>query len=142
MLPYEKNNQRGMILVMVLIFLFVLTFISVNDSDDVIINHKMQSAMQNNFLVFMRAQSGMKQMVLAMEGITMTLPDSSIQLKTNATVVKTDHCGNQTIAITSIAKNSFSKVVLNSIDIFAKVPKKRKCKKIPAHQVLWWKQNL
>lgn len=139
MLRFEKNNH-GMILVIVLIFLFVLTVMCVGDSGDVIINHKTQAAMQNNFLVFMRAQSGMKQMVLALQGISIDLPESKIKLKTNAMVIKTDHCGNQTIKITSTAYNSFSKVVLNSLDIFAKVPKKRKCKKILAHQVLWWKE--
>ena len=136
---FEKNNQNGSTLIITLIFLFVLTLLAVSDSQDVIVNNKMQSAMQQDFLVFARAESGMQQMVFALQGISFELPDSPITLHTTAKQIKIDRCGNQTITIQSIAQDNHDKVVLNSLDIFAKVPKRKKCKKIPAHQVVWWK---
>ena len=136
MLLFSKN--KGSVLILTLLFLFIFTLIMVSDSQDVIINNKMQSAMQHDFAVFERAESGMRQMVLVLQGLSITLPNSTISLKTTAKLIKTDKCGNQTLIIQSIAHDQYDQVILNSRDIFAKVPKHRKCKKILEHQVLWW----
>ncbi|EKD77347.1 MAG: hypothetical protein ACD_42C00367G0001 [uncultured bacterium] len=121
-----------------LIFLFIMTLLCVMDSDEVIINTKMQAAMQRDFMVFSRAQMGIEQIRLAMQGEKMILPDSPILLKTTIQLIKTDRCGNQTVNIESEAHDQFETVVLNSRDIFATVPIQKKCRKISPHQVLWW----
>ncbi|PIZ04288.1 MAG: hypothetical protein COY58_04865 [Gammaproteobacteria bacterium CG_4_10_14_0_8_um_filter_38_16] len=140
MSQFGKNKQIGMVLLLTLIFLFVLTLIAVSDSDDVIINHKMQSAIHAHLLIFMRAEWGMQKIILAHEGIFIDLPDSPIMVHAQSTVIKTDRCGNQTILIQSIGTDHAEKVVLNSLHIFARVPKLKKCKKIQLHQCLWWRE--
>lgn len=146
MLLYTKISranhiQSGFILLITLIFLFVLTLITISGSQDIILENKMQNAMQNNALVFARAELGMQQAVLAIEGDPIVLPDSPISLNVITKIISTDDCGNQTIDIQSTAKNLFSNVVLNSRNIFARVPKEKGCKKIPMHQTLWWKDS-
>lgn len=134
----EKNKERGAILIVTLIFLFILTLIVVSDTTDFILNTKMQSAMQNHFLMFARAEAGVQEMVSAIMGAPITLPDSSISLNATAKIIKTDHCGNQIIFIQSIAQNHEKKIILNSLHIFARVPKLQECEQIAAHQIIWW----
>ena len=132
---------NGFVLFITLIFLFVLTLIAISGSQDIILENKMQNAMQNNALVFSRAELGMQQAVLAIEGDPIVLPDSPISLNVLTKIISTDDCGNQTIDIQSTAKNLFSRVVLNSRNIFAKVPRQKGCKKIAKHQILWWRES-
>lgn len=133
-------QQNGFILFITLLFLFVLTLFAIAGSQDIILENKMQSNGQNHFAVFARAELGLEQAVLLLEGNPITLPDSSISLTVTTTAVATDDCGNQTIDIQSTAKNNVSTVVLNSRNIFAKVPRQKGCKKIPLHQIVWWKE--
>ncbi len=133
------DNERGFILFIVLLFLFVLTLFSVVGSQDIILENKMQNNMKNHFAVFARAELGLEQAVLTQEGDPIMLPDSPISLSVTTNTVATDDCGNQTIDIQSIAKNNVATTILNSRHIFAKVPKQKGCKKIPAHRILWWK---
>ena len=132
---------NGFVLFITLIFLFVLTLIAISGSQDIILENKMQNAMQNNALVFSRAELGMQQAVLAIEGDPIVLPDSPISLNVLTKIISTDDCGNQTIDIQSTAKNLFSRVVLNSRNIFARVPKENGCEKISMYQILWWKDS-
>lgn len=133
---FEKNS--GSTLIITLIFLFILTVMVASDTADLIINTKMQSAMQQYFLIFARAEAGVQEMVSAIMGTPIDLPDSPISLNATAKIIKTDHCGNQTVLIQSIAQSREKKIILNSLHIFARVPKLKKCKKIVAHQVIWW----
>ena len=135
------TKQHGFILFIVLLFLFVLTLIAVSGSQDIILENKMQNNMQNTSLVFARAELGLQQAVLAIEGDPISLPDSPISLNVTTKLISTDDCDNQTIDIYSTAKDTLSTVVLNSRNIFAKVPREKGCKKIPAHQILWWRES-
>lgn len=139
----RKDNMRqtGFVLFIVLIFLFVLTFITISSSQDIILENKMQNNMENSFAVFSRAELGMQQAVLAQEGDSIVLPDSPISLNVTTKLIAKDACDNKIIDIQSIAKNNVSTVVLNSRNIFAKVPRQTGCKKITKHQTLWWKDN-
>lgn len=134
-----KNNNNGAILIIVLIFLFVLTVMMVSNSQDVIANQKMQNAMQHDDAVFLRAEAGMQQTILSVQGESVDLPDSPISLQTSFKKIKVDRCGNQTGKIMSIAQDEREKVILNSRDIFARVPVAKHCRKIPAHQCVWWR---
>ena len=135
------TKQHGFILFIVLLFLFVLTLIAVSGSQDIILENKMQNNMQNTSLVFARAELGLQQAVLAIEGDPISLPDSPISLNVTTKLISTDDCDNQTIDIYSTAKDTLSTVVLNSRNIFAKVPREKGCKKIPVHQTLWWEYS-
>lgn len=135
------KSQNGFVLLMVLLFLFVLTLLAVSGSQHIILENKMQNNLSNHALVFARAELGMQQAVLEIEGHPMSLPASSIQLKVRTKIMSTDDCDNPSIDIQSIAKNGFSTVVLNSRDLFAKAPKLSGCKKIPKYQVVWWKET-
>lgn len=133
-----KKKSNASTLMIVLLFLFVLTLITMAGSQHIILNYKMQSEMQHHLTVFMRAEEGMEQVILSLEGIKMTLPDSSISISTHEQKIKMDRCGNATFLIQSIAKDKDDKIVLSSEDIFAKHPRKKYCKKIPLHQCVWW----
>ena len=135
------TKQHGFILFIVLLFLFVLTLIAVSGSQDIILENKMQNNMQNTSLVFARAELGLQQAVLAIEGDPISLPDSPISLNVTTKLISMDDCDNQTIDIYSTAKDTLSTVVLNSRNIFAKVPREKGCKKIPVHQTLWWEYS-
>ena len=134
-----KNNNNGAVLIIVLVLLFVLTVMMVSNSQDVIANQKMQNAMQHDFAVFLRAKAGMQQAILLLQGESVDLPDSSIALQTSVKKIKTDRCGNQTVEIISVAQDDRDKVILNSRDIFAKVPHEKHCHNVPLHRCLWWK---
>ncbi len=133
-----KKNKNGAVLIIVLVFLFVLTVMMVSNSQDVIVNQKMQTAMQHDVAVFLQAEAGMQQTILSMEGETVDLPDSPISLRTSVKKIKVDRCGNQTVEIKSIAQDNHEKVILNSRDIFARVPVAKHCHTIPMHQCLWF----
>lgn len=134
-----KNNNNGAILIIVLIFLFVLTLILVSNSQDVIVNQKMQNAMRHDDAVFLRAEAGMRQVILSLQGESVDLPDSPISLQTSFKKIKVDRCGNQTGEIMSVAQDEREKVILNSRDIFARVPVAKHCQKMPVHRCLWWR---
>jgi len=130
--------HNGFVLMITLIFIFVMTILIIAGSQDIILENKMQNNSQQFLLVFDRAEWGMEQKILALQGHAMTLPDSSVSLRVNAKTIETDDCDNKMIDIQSNAKNSFSRVVLNSRGIFAKVPREKNCKKVPAYRMLWW----
>src|SRR3990167_7288857 len=113
------HSESGFVLFIVLLFLFVLTLIAVSGSQDIILENKMQNNMQNTSLVFARAELGLQQAVLAIEGDPISLPDSPISLNVTTKIINTDDCDNQTIDIYSTAKDTLSTVVLNSRNIFA-----------------------
>lgn len=136
---FGRKNNNGAVLIIVLVFLFVLTLMMASNSQDVIINQKTQNAMQHNFAVFLRAEAGMRQVILSLQGESVGLPDSAIALKTSVKKIKTDRCGNQMVEILSVAQDDHDKVMLNSGDIFARVPVAKDCQKIPVHRCLWWK---
>jgi Tfp pilus assembly protein PilX len=133
-----RSHQPGFVLIITLLFILVLTILAISGGQHIILENKMQSNVQQTSAVFARAELGMAQKVLLLQGKSMTLPDSPISLKVTSTVIDIDDCDNQTIDMQSKASNHFSTVVLNSRDIFAKVPHEKNCKKIPAHRVLWW----
>lgn len=133
-------NERGFVLMITLLFIFVLTLLAISGSQDIILENKMQNNMQQELAVFAYAELGMQQQVLQLQGESMTLPNSSISLKTTSKIIDADSCNNQTIDIQSIAQNSISTVVLNNRTIFAKVPRDKGCKKIPAYRVVWWSE--
>ncbi|HLB56644.1 MAG TPA: hypothetical protein VJK30_04890 [Coxiellaceae bacterium] len=135
-----KLYEPGFILFIVLIFLFVLTLTTISSSQDIILENKMQNNMENSFSVFARAELGMQQAVLAQENDPIVLPDSPISLNVTSTVIAKDSCDNKIIDMQSTAKNNVSTVVLNSRNIFAKVPRQKGCKKISKHQILWWRE--
>ena len=134
-----KRDQEGSVLVLVLIFLFVLTAIIVSDSQNLIINQKMQHAIKNDFLVLLRAEAGMQQAIFQSEGRSVHLTDSPIALKMQSKTITVDQCGDKTVEISAIAQDDFDKVVLNSRDIFARVPRGKNCPKIPLHRCVWWR---
>ena len=138
--PASSKSIRGYIIITTLIFLFVITLLVVSAADNIILNNKMQSNMQQYTAVFARAELGLQQTVLAFEGESINLPNSPITLQTSRSIVKIDACGNQTVDFQSIAHNAFSTVVLKCQDIFAKVPTAKNCEKIPPYQVVWWSE--
>lgn len=135
-----KKNQ-GAVLFLTLIFLFVLTLLVVDGSQDIILTDQMQKAMQNNAAVFAQAEWGMKQAIHSIMGDPIALPESPISVKTDIKIISIDECDNQTVSIRSVAKDSAATVVLNSLNIFAKVPKESGCKKIPEHHIVWWRES-
>lgn len=134
-----KQNNNGAILIIVLVFLLVLTMMMLSNSQDVIVNQKMQNAMWHDNAVFLRAASGMQQTILSLQGESVDLPDSPISLRISVKKIKLDRCGNQIVEIVSTAQDDQDKVMLNSRDIFARVPVAKHCQKIPAHRCLWWR---
>ena len=101
----------------------------------------MQHAIAHHDLVLLRAEAGMQQVILSLEGESVVLPDSAISLETSIKNIKTDACGNQTVEILSVAQDGNDKVVLNSRDIFARVPVEKDCSAIPLHRCVWWKER-
>ena len=138
----QKRNENGAVLIIVLVFLFVLTVMMVSNAQDVIANQKMQNAMQHDYVVFLRAEAGMQQTILSLQGESVDLPDSLIALQTRIKKIKVDRCGNQTVEILSIAQDDRDKVILNSRDIFARVPVAKHCHKIPIYQCLWFRKSV
>ena len=132
--------NQGYILITTLIVLFVLTLLVVGSSESGIMNQKMQNGWGQYNQVVERAEWGLAQLVAGFQGRSFTLPDSSILLTTSYTVLNTDDCGNQTVDLQSTAKNAFSTVILNSRDIFARVPTRKGCNSIPEHQIIWWRE--
>lgn len=134
-----QNKTWGFILIATLIFLFVMTLLAMSGAETMIFEHNMQSQQQRELSVLLRADAGIQQVILTKLGDTIILPPSTIILSTNKKIVSTDACGNQTWDISATAQNANVRVVLNSEDIFAKVPVSPGCKIIPTHQVLWFK---
>ena len=140
MLLFEKHSrEQGYILLLTLIFLSVLLLLVMNASDNSILNRKMQTNSDHASSVFNRAQLGLMQMIMDHAGESISLPDASITLTTSETLVQTDACGNQTVDLQATADDGISTVVLNTRDIFAKVPREKNCAKIPWHQIIWWR---
>lgn len=135
------KSQAGFILIIVLVFLFVITLFSVSGSEKIIMDYKMQAQMQRELKLFLRAEAGRRQVIFQLKGQPIALPDSPVMLKTVVKNVSTDACGNETVAIQSTASFSTDRVILNSEDIFAKVPTALGCRTIPLHQCLWWSVN-
>lgn len=131
--------MSGFTLMITLLFIFVFTILAVAGSQSIIIENKMQNNMQQELAVFARAELGLQQEILRLQGQAITLPDSDITLKTTTTLIDVDDCDNQTMDIQSIAYNHFSTIILNTRTIFAKVPREKHCKKIPLHHIVWWK---
>ena len=137
----QRPRKGGFVLLIVLIFIFVITLLAVTSSENVILENKMQINYQKKSEVEVRAEQGLEQMVLATQGQSITLPTDEITLNTSHKIISIDTCGNQTIAFESTAQNTFAKVVLNSLDIFAKVPHEKGCAVIPTHQIIGWKME-
>ena len=132
-----RNKTRGFVLIIVLFFLFVMTCVVLSGAESIIISDKVQASMQQESALFYRALAGLQQMIGAEEGVMITLPHSPIDLKTSLTKLNQDNCGNQTVLMQSIAQLGNDTVILNSEDIFAKVPKIAQCPSLPRHQCLW-----
>ena len=132
--------NQGYILITTLIVLFVLTLLVVSSSELGVMNQKMQNGWMQYNQVFERAEWGLAQLVANFQGKSFALPDSPILLTTSYTVLDTDGCGNQTVDLQSRAKNAFSTVILNSRDIFARVPTRKGCNSLPQHQIMWWRE--
>lgn len=135
------KKQNGFVLFITLLFIFVLTLLVMSGSQIMVLNTKMQNNTRHDFQVYAMAQFGMQSVVCALEGNPIALPDSSISLNTTVKNIQVDDCDNQTVDIQSTAQDQFSKVVLISRDIFAKVPRKKGCVKIPIHQRIWWEES-
>ncbi|OGT42540.1 MAG: hypothetical protein A3F13_05110 [Gammaproteobacteria bacterium RIFCSPHIGHO2_12_FULL_40_19] len=135
------KKQAGFVLFITLIFIFVLTLIVISGSQTMILDTQMQNNSRHDFQVYVRAYVGMQFVAHRLEGDPITLPDSALSLNTTVKNVQTDQCGNQTVEIQSIAQDRFSKVILNSRDIFAKVPREKGCKEMPLHQRIWWQES-
>ena len=133
------NKAGGSILIITLIFVFVLTLLVVSGNQNSIIENKMQNNSSQLSSVFARADLGMQQAILQLENKSILLPDSPISLTVNKKIIDVDACDNQTLAFQSIAQRFNLRVVLNSVVIFAKVPHKTHCRKIPLVRVIGWK---
>lgn len=135
------KKQNGFVLFIALLFIFVLTLIVVSDTQTMILDRKMLNNARHDFQVYTVAQWGIQSVVYALEGDPIVLPDSMIVLNTTVKNIQTDLCDNQTVEIQAIAEDQLSKIVLNSRDIFAKVPREKGCKEIPIHQRIWWQES-
>lgn len=135
------KKQHGFVLFITLLFIFVLTLMVMSGGQIMILDTKMQNNTRHDFQVYVRAYNGMESIVHALEGDPIALPDSSISLNTTVKNIQTDACHNQTVDIQSMAQDQFSTVILNSRDIFAKVPREKGCEKIPIHQRVWWQES-
>ena len=135
------KKQNGFVLFIALLFIFIVTLIVMSDTQTMILDKKILNSVHHEFQVYTVAQWGIQSAVHALEGDPIVLPDSSIVLNTTVKNIKTDLCDNQTVEIQVIAQDQFSKVVLNSRDIFAKVPREKGCQKIPIHQRIGWQES-
>lgn len=129
--------DQGTILMTVLVVLSVLSFLVSTALQSVIMSLKMQNNWVEYNAVFARAELGLMQLRAQFQEQTLLLPYSSIVLKTDFKGVQIDVCGNKTVDFTATAVNPFSRVTLNSRDIFARVPRLKNCNAIPMHQVIW-----
>lgn len=132
-----RCKTRGFVLIIVLFFLFVMTYVALSGAETIILSNKMQASTQQESALFYRALAGLKQMISVEEGVPVTLPYSSIDLKTSQKMLSQDHCGNQTVTMQSIAQRGNDSVILNSEDIFAKVPMIAGCPPLLRHRRLW-----
>ncbi|MDP1573942.1 MAG: hypothetical protein Q8L78_03285 [Coxiellaceae bacterium] len=135
-----RLSNQGYVLITTLIVLFVLTLLVTGSSESHIVNQKMQNNWEQYNAVFHRAEWGLQQLVAGFGGGSISLPDSPITLTTSYTLLETDACGNKMLDLQSTAKNAFSTVILNSRDIFARVPALKGCSSIPRHQIIWWRE--
>lgn len=134
-------KQTGFVLMVTLIFIFVMTFIIITGSENMILQYKMQSNMLNEMRVFAYAEFGLQKMIFTLQHKSLFLPSSSISLITSKKIISIDSCGNKTIDLHAVASNALSTVILNSRAIFAKVPPEVHCKILPAYRCVWWKKE-
>lgn len=135
------KNQTGVILVVTLLFLFVLTLLVMDATQEMILEYKMQAAMDLREHIFKRAQAGIVQMEWMLRHQDFPLPNSPIALQTKYNLEKTDVCSNPIVSMQSVATHQHQQVILNVRDIFAKVPVQKNCKPIPPCQRLTWQEQ-
>lgn len=134
------HNHKGGILPFVLIILFVMTLIAMTCSQNVIVQHKIQAAMQNDLRVFAYAELGLQYLESVLRQHPFVLPDTPIHLIVYKNLLHSDPCGNRTYLLQSIASYLGDQVTLQSQAIFARVPIAPHCQPIPEWQVVWWRE--
>jgi len=132
------EKQQGAVLVTTLIFLFILTLLVMRSAAFLILQYKMQEAMELQSRVVERAEAGIIQIEQHWQNDDFTLSDSPITLTTSTQLESIDACGNRIFLIQSIARYQNQQVILNVRDRFAKVPRQKDCQPIPSCQRLVW----
>lgn len=135
------KSQNGFVLFITLLFIFIITLIVMSAGQTMLLDTKMQNNAHHAFQVYARAYFGMQSVVHRLEGDPIVLPNSSISLDATVKNIQVDPCHNRIVEIQSIAHDQFLTVILNSRDIFAKVPREKGCQKIPIHQRIWWQES-
>lgn len=127
-------SHNGFALPITLIFLFVMTLIVIAQTELSVSETKTQLRMQYHDVIFYRAEAGLIQAEENLLGISVTLPDSPISLKTTIQQQDADFFEKKLIDIDSVAFWNGQRVELRSRDIFVRVPK-------PAYQRLFWQEG-
>lgn len=133
------KKWNGFILLVTLIFIFVTTLILMSSSNSVILDEKMQRDFYRNFQLFLSAEWSRAATESVLIGNSMTIPNNTFHVLTKTNLIQVDECGNQLIEMQTTATDNQSTVLLNSQDIFARVPNEKGCSAMPVHQTIWWK---
>lgn len=132
------KKENGFILLVTLIFIFVITLIVMSGSEDIVLDEKMQNHFYRNFQLFLTAEWSVAEARSHFTGHPVAAPYSPFTVDTEPHLIQTDECGNQLVEMQTTASDAQSTVLLNSQDIFARVPIEKGCPVIPVHQTIWW----
>lgn len=132
------RNNHGAILISVLIMVAVVMVLLMATLTNTLLETKMQNATNQATDTFLYAELMLQETIFEKLGEPFDLPDSLIKTTVTVNPISTDHCGNQIDQITITASKGLSTVVLNSLNFFATVPKRKNCRRRPRHQCLYW----
>lgn len=124
-----------------LIFIFVITLMVMSGSDSIILDEKMQSHFYRDFQLFLTAEWDAVEAQSQFTGHPIAVPYSPFVADTQSHLIQTNQCGSQWVEMQTTASDSQSTVLLNSQDIFARVPIEKGCPVIPVHQTIWWQMT-
>lgn len=135
----EMCQSKGFVLPVVLLIIFVASLVVIHETDSVILSIKSNVAMSSYQRLYFSAQSALFQAERFYMGQRVKLLSKNVTLKIMQQ--HTDDCDNNHLVIRAVAQSARRRIILQSRDIFARVPVEKNCKRMPRFQRLWWQET-
>ena len=135
------KSQNGYMILLTLIFIFVMTLITISQINRVALVVKSVAALKTHELLYHYAEIGVMEVEQKMVGEYTVLPQSNIDVNMLVLNQMYDACGNKIVTIKSIVNGYHQKLILQVRDIFARVPIAKGCKQLPRIQRVWWREG-
>ena len=139
MYEIKMCQSKGFVLPVVLLIIFITSLVVIHETESVILSIKSNAAMSSYQRLYFSAQSALFKAEQFYTGQRDKLVSKNVILRIMRQHI--DDCGNNQLVIRAVAQSGRRRIILQSRDIFARVPVEKNCKRMPRFQRLWWQET-